>query len=123
MASLDLSGINADAYNQYATMEAAQVSGNNLKSTLSSTSSTSTDEELMDACKQFEAYLLEQVFKEMQKSVDALKDESTVDKSTSTLVDYFKGQTLTKITQDATETQGLGLAQMLYENMKNNYGI
>lgn len=123
MASMDLSGINADAYNQYATMEAAQVSGNNLKATLNNTSSTSTDDELMDACKQFEAYLLEQVFKEMQKSVDALKDENSIDQPTSTLVDYFKGQTLTKITQDATETQGLGLAQMLYENMKRNYDI
>jgi len=123
MASFNISGITADAYNEYATMEASQASGTNLKSKLDSTNSTSTDDELMDACKQFEAYMLEQVFKEMQKSVDALKDESNKDQPTSNLVDYFKDQTLTKITQDSTETQGLGLAQMLYENMKRNYDI
>ncbi len=123
MASINLSGLNAEAMNQYATMEASQASGTELKSALSKTSKESTEDELMGACKQFEAYLLEQVFKEMQKSVDALKDEESTDQSTATLVDYFKGQTLTKITNDATDTQGLGLAQMLYENMKNNYGL
>ena len=54
----------------------------------------------------------------MQKSVDALKsDESSSNKQ---LVDYFKDQTLQDLTQKSTETQGLGFAQMLYENMKNN---
>jgi opacity protein-like surface antigen len=47
---------------------------------------------------------MEQVFKEMQKSVDALKPE-TQDHSTSTLVDYFKDQTLAGVVVDKAQNR------------------
>ncbi|MDR2546047.1 MAG: rod-binding protein [Lachnospiraceae bacterium] len=81
----------------------------------------STDEELLAACKEFEAYFLEMVFKEMQKSVDIFSPEK--DKSTSQLVDYFRDMTIQKIAADSTERQGLGLAQQLFEQMRRNYGL
>ncbi|MCL2051582.1 MAG: rod-binding protein [Lachnospiraceae bacterium] len=83
--------------------------------------SNSTDEELLTACKEFEAYFLEMVFKEMQKSVDLFADKK--DQSTSQMVEYFRDQTIQKIASDATESQGLGLAQQLFEAMKRNYNI
>ena len=82
---------------------------------------TATEDELLDACKQFEAYFLEQVFKEMQKTVDCVKDESSG--TDNNLVSYFKDETIQKLAETSTETQGLGLAQTLYEQMKRNYGI
>lgn len=75
-----------------------------------------SDKELLDACKQFEAYFLEQVFKEMSKTVQS-SDETGVNGS---LVSFFKDQTITSLAQDSTEKDGLGLAQMLYEQMKHN---
>ena len=76
------------------------------------------DEELMDACKQFEAYFLEQVFKEMQKTVHRNDDASQ-----NSLMEYFEDRYVQQIAEDATDQQGLGLAQMLYEQMRHNYGM
>ena len=118
-----LSGINANAYTNYSSQEAQDASANKVKSTIEGTDSSSSDDELMSACKQFETYFLEQVFKEMEKSVDALKDKDSTDVPTNNLVSYYKDQTISGIASESTEKQGTGLAQMLYENMKRNYKI
>ena len=122
MASFNVSGINASAISEYAMQESKNASTIALQKKLENTSAKSTDDELWPACKGFEAYFMEQIFKEMQKSVDALKPESQ-DKSTSTLVDYFKNQTLQEVCADSVDTQSNGFAQMLYENLKRNYDI
>lgn len=83
--------------------------------------SNSTDEELMDACKQFEAYMLEQVFKEMEKTIP--KNEEEEDGPNGQLVDYFKGSMVQELTAQATENNSLGIAQALFEQMKRNYSI
>ena len=129
--SFDLNGVNASAYTDYMTQQTQNAVGDKLKTTLQNAAENAKakggqadeeiNQELMGACKQFEAYFLEQVFKEMQKSVEALKtDESGSNKQ---LVDFFKDQTLQDLTKTSTETQGLGLAQMLYENMKHTAGM
>ncbi len=122
MAGLDIKGLNATALTDYAMQESKNASTIALQKKLQSTSNTSTDDELMEACKSFEAYFLEQMFKEMQKSVDALKPE-TEDNATSTLVDFFKDQTLQEVCSTSVDTQSNGFAQMLYENLKRNYDI
>ena len=122
MASFNVSGLNASAISEYAMQESKNASAAALQRKLENTSAKSTDDELWQACKGFEAYFMEQIFKEMQKSVDALKSEDQ-DKSTSTLVDYFKNQTLQEICADSVDTQSNGFAQMLYENLKRNYDI
>ncbi len=83
--------------------------------------SKSSDEQLLDACKEFEAYFVEQIFKEMQKTVDVFKDGET--NPNDSLVDFFKDSSLQELASTSTETQGLGLAQMLYEQMKRNYNM
>ena len=122
MAGLDIKGLNATALTDYAMQESKNASTIALQNKLQNTSKTSTDDELMEACKSFEAYFLEQMFKEMQKSVDALKPE-TEDNATSTLVDFFKDQTLQEICSTSVDTQRNGFAQMRYENLKRNYDI
>ncbi len=122
MAGLDIKGLNATALTDYAMQESKNASTIALQNKLQNTSKTSTDDELMEACKSFEAYFLEQMFKEMQKSVDALKPE-TEDNATSTLVDFFKDQTLQEVCSTSVDTQSNGFAQMLYENLKRNYDI
>ncbi len=122
MAGLDLTGLSATALTEYAASESKNASTEALKAKLQNVNSKTTDNELMEACKSFEAYFLEQIFKEMQKSVDAMKPESG-DKSTQTLVDYFKNETLQDICSTSVETQSNGFAQMLYENLTRNYDI
>lgn len=77
--------------------------------------SDATDMEMLEACKQFEAYFIEQVMKEAEKTIP--KDES-MDSTSSTLVDYFKGNVRQDLAKDIQGESGLGLAQQMYEQMK-----
>ena len=79
-----------------------------------------TDDELMDVCKQFEAYFVEQMFKSMMKTVPKNEEMSA---STSTLTDYYKDEMMRELATESTETNSLGLAQTLYEQMKRNYEL
>ncbi|MEG0805503.1 MAG: rod-binding protein [Lachnospiraceae bacterium] len=94
---------------------------NGLENTLEKDFSDSSDEELMDVCKDFEAYFTEQVFKAMEKMVPKSEEESS--QSMSQMTDYFKGQMTQEYAKKATEGNGLGIAQMMYEQMKRNYDI
>ena len=79
--------------------------------------SGASDEELMDACKKFEAYFVEQMFKEMQKTVPETEYSSA---STENMVGYYRDNMLQEMAKMSTENGELGLAQMLYEQMKLN---
>lgn len=108
------------AYNTYLNDAAKTASSSASKIDTKKDFSKATDDELMDVCKQFEAYFLEQCFKEMYKTVGT---EEFSSQSTSTLVDYYKDNMLQKIAADSTEKSSLGLAQQLYEQMKRNYNL
>lgn len=118
MSTIDTSNI-MSIYSQYATETARESQASKLKSAATADYSGATDDELMDVCKQFESYFLEQVFKQMAKTVDLTGDG---DRSTSNLVDFFKDNTIAELATQSTETNSLGLAQMLYEQMKRNIG-
>lgn len=118
---MDIGGISS--YTDFLTTQAQNTSATKLKDSVNNTDYTqASEDELLDACKQFEAYFLEMVFKEMQKTVDAVKDENSLNTSNS-MIDYFKDMTIQQLASTSTEVQGLGLAQTLYEQMKRNYGI
>ena len=77
------------------------------------------DEKLLDACKQFESYFVEQMYKEMMATVP----EDPLDTGTnSMLVDYYKDNLVKEYASQTTDQGSLGLAQMLYEQMKRNIG-
>ncbi len=78
---------------------------------------TEQDKELMDACKQFEAYFFEQVFKEMKKSVNFSQSE---DNATKQMLDYYEDNLTSEYAKMAADQQENGLAQMLFEQMKRN---
>lgn len=72
-----------------------------------------TDQELMDVCKSFESYFVEQVIKGAKSSILSEEDEGEY-------MQYF-GDTLIQSYADIiTESGDLGIAQMLYESMKRN---
>lgn len=73
-----------------------------------------TDEELMEACKDFESYLVEQVIKSAKKAM--LQDEE----SEGEYMKYFGDHLTQSYAEMITETGDLGIAQMLYESMKRN---
>ena len=68
---MDLTGINS--YKNYID-NANEASAQALKGKLNSTSTEATDDELMDACKSFEQYFVEQVMKGFTKTLDEFED-------------------------------------------------
>ena len=79
-----------------------------------------TDDELMDVCKEFEAYFIEQVFKNMKKSM--VPASQPLDGASETLKSYYEDELTSQYAKSAAEQSTSGLAQMLYEQMKRNYG-
>lgn len=80
----------------------------------------SSDEDLMNVCREFEAYFTEQVFKAMYKMVPENKEQ---DSSTKQLTGYFKDQMTAEYAKQSSQGDGLGIAQMMYEQMKRTNPI
>lgn len=114
---------NLSAYTDYMT-DTNRVAAEQLQKNLQNADQAAKQKEndaLFDACKQFEAYLWEQVYKEMEKTVDIFSEDE--DGYASNMVDYFKDTVIQQISEQ-TATQGSNsLAQMLYEQAKINYGL
>ncbi len=116
---MDVSNIASMYSDVYA--NAANQSASKLQDRLQSTAkNAATDDELMDACKQFESYFIEQMYKAMVKTIPQNEETSG---STSTMMDYYKDQMIQSVADQTTEQSGFGLAQMLYEQMRRNYGL
>ena len=110
-----MTGSIGDIYNNYYTQNnASSVKASALESKLNSDAlKEATDEELMDACKEFEAYLIEQVMKQVQESIPKSEEEED-----NKYLDYFGDMMLQEYSGVIAENGDLGIAQMLYESMK-----
>ena len=105
-----------------AATKASGSSAEGLENTLKGDLANATDDELMAVCKEFESYFLEQVFKEMKKTIPENKDSNVAN---SQLTDYYMDEMIQKVASQAVE-QNSGsnsLAHQLYEQMKRNYSI
>ena len=91
------------------TMKATQ-----LESTLGKDFTTATDEELLESCKSFEEYLVEQVVKQVKKTVAASEEEE------NSYLSYFGDMMFEEIAEQITDNGQLGIANQLYEAMKRN---
>ncbi|MBQ7563143.1 MAG: rod-binding protein [Lachnospiraceae bacterium] len=140
---MDINAINSDYLNNVLNTARTNASGSDLQGTLesfqgildakkqekageaaespagasASTVSSEEDKKLMEACKEFEAYFYEQVFKEMKKSVSFTDSEDAASKQ---LMDYYEDSLTSEYAKLAAGQQENGFAQMLYEQMKRN---
>ncbi len=85
--------------------------------------SNASDEELMDACKQFEEYFVEQIFKNALKSTTLLSGDDSTSTYMSTMKDYYRDQYSREMATEASKTGQIGLAQELYDQMKKSQGV
>lgn len=72
------------------------------------------DEEMLETCKEFEAYLLEQVLKQVKESMPKAEEEE------NEYMEYFGDMMIQEYAGILSEHTDLGIAQTLYEAMKNN---
>ena len=110
MASM-LNTTNTDATTNY--------NANALKKSLNGVSSDTSADELMQVCKDFESYFVEEVIKEVKKNL--LPDDEEKDASLSTMTDYTMDFAVEKIADELIDQVGGNFTQSLYEQMKRNY--
>lgn len=82
--------------------------------TISGLNENSSDDEMMSACKEFETYMVEQVYKSMQNTIMKADDEE------NEYTEYFGDMLSQKYSEMVTEQGKLGLAEQLYNSMKRN---
>lgn len=114
---MDISGLNTDYQNYLSKSSAATAKMDQINNM---DYENATDEELMDACKQFEEYFVEMTLKEVFKTVDLFGMGESTSSAMSTSKDLMKDGIVQKFAEKITEESNLGLAQQLYESMKRN---
>ena len=123
--SMDLTGLGM--YTDYMT-DTNRINTENLQKKLENTADTAQtekaeDDALLDACKQFEAYLWEQIYKEMEKAAKAFSDDEEGDAYAANMTDYFKESVIQQVSAQTADERSNSLAQLLYEQAKRNYDI
>lgn len=111
-----LNSITASTYLEQAKSASAKA----LNNSLSKDYSSATDEELMGACRQFESYFIEQVFKALEKTATVFEEDK---ESSGSAVNMFKDQMYQEYASMAMENEDFGIAKALYEQMKRNYSV
>lgn len=99
-------------YNNIASVLDASKKTNKLDEQLSNTENMN-DDELQEVCKNFETYFVEQMFKEMRKTVPSSDQENEY-------ISYFGDMLYQEYAGKIAENNGVGIAKMLYESMKRN---
>ena len=94
--------------------------GNKVTNTLNKVSADSTEDELMEVCKDFQSYFMEEVIKEIKQNMTFEEEE---DSSLATLTDFHMDSAIEMISDQILDQSGTSFAQQMYEQMKRNYGI
>lgn len=118
---MDIGGVGS-VYADYMTSQASNSKAETLQNKLTNGSAVTDEEELKEACKEFESYFVEQVFNAMMETTKVFSDDKE-DGYATKMVDYFKDFAVQELCDNVTDGDGLGLANILYEQMKRNYGI
>ena len=107
--SFDVSSLTSSAYGLNSS---TSVDADKLKNNLANVDKEN-DEELMNVCKEFETYMIEQVIKSMEATI--MKDE---EESSTSYAEMFSDKKTTAYAEAISNQGTIGLAQMLYESMR-----
>jgi flagellar protein FlgJ len=107
--SFDVSSLTSSAYGLNSS---TSVGADKLKNNLANIDKEN-DEELMNVCKEFETYMIEQVIKSMEATI--MKDE---EESSTSYAEMFSDKKTTAYAEAISNQGTIGLAQMLYESMR-----
>lgn len=116
-------GLSMDGVSSYLNSQA--VNGRNaeaaskVSNSISSVNANSSDEELTEAVESFESYMLEQVIKQVKKSVKP-EDENS---STSQMTEFYMDSTIQSLASTMVKEYGGNFTKDLVDQMKRNYGI
>ncbi len=121
MADLDLNSLTGYGESLLANAQSTALN-NAITSKVKSVSKDSTDDELLEACKQFEAYLWEQVYKNVDKTTNLFGSQSEGSYA-SDMVNMFSDNLIQEVSKMSVSEGDNSLAMRLYEQLKRNYGV
>lgn len=89
-----------------------------LQGILGSVNESASDDELMDACKGFEAYFVQKIIEQAKNSIAGEDEEEQGE-----YMQYFGDLLNEQYANMIAESGSTGLAQQLYDAMKTNYSL
>lgn len=112
--AVSMNGINGSDYSAYLNQSQSVGLTNQISNMKPQNAS---DAEMMEACKQFEAYMVEQIYKQMKSTIKSDEDENQY-------MSYFGDLQVQEYAKMVSDQGSLGLAQQLYNSMKlQNSGL
>lgn len=108
---LDVSSLYDSYASQISNASAAGTSGK-----IEGIGKDSSEEELMEACKSFETYFVQKMIEEAKKTVENEDEEGEYTK-------MFADMRNEQLADTITESGQIGLAQQLYDNLKQQYKL
>ena len=102
-------------YNSYS-QNVGSVSADTTASSLDGLSESSTEEQLMEACKSFESYFVQQLLEQAKKTLENEEEKGEY-------MQYFGDVLNETYAQAITDSGQVGLAQQLYDSVKENYHL
>ncbi|MCR5595129.1 MAG: hypothetical protein K6G12_04730 [Lachnospiraceae bacterium] len=121
MADFDISSLTDYGTSLLNTTQSNAIS-DAMTSKVRNVNSDSTDAELLEACKQFEAYLWEQVYKNADKTANLFGTQSEGSYA-GNMVNMFSDNLVQEVSKMSVGEGDNSLAMRLYEQLKRNYGI
>lgn len=118
---MDISSINSynTSINQANMAKTEQAKTESFQSELEKAVENKDDKKLKEACKEFETYFINYIFKQMQSSVYAInKDKGLIKRSQGE--EMFSEMLIEEYSKTATENGGIGLANMMYKQMSED---
>ncbi len=91
--------------------------GQGAEKAIETAATSKKDKDLMNSCKEFESYFVTMMFKEMRKTIndsDGIIKKNNGEKMFTEMLDEETGKSV------ASGSNGLGLAQLLYKQMKTS---
>lgn len=110
-----LSVSNAYASSQAARINAQVEKAQNFQDTLEKAAANKSDAELLYACKEFESYFIQMMFKEMRKTVDTSHRLIPVSNAENIFQDMLDERISINLAHNG---RGIGIAESMYKQMK-----
>lgn len=105
-----------DTYQSQANAQQQTAETDSFKSVMEQAAGSGDMEKLKEACEQFETYFINTLFKQMRSSAASYSVE---EKSQARA--YFEGMLDDELSKEMTKSGGVGIADMLYDNLKRAY--
>lgn len=96
----------------------SNTTASSLQSTLGNVSESSSEDELMSVCKSFESYFVQKVIEQARSSIAGESEEEQGE-----YMKYFGDIMNEQYANAVVESGSVGLAQQLYDSMKDHYNL